>query len=254
MMRMMVDATDRHAGNLTATRGLVNATARGMHAASTLPTTMSGRIALTKLVNKFTIRRGVPASYYTTIRSYWRPSEMRFHGIALLASATILGACGGEKTPAADTTAAATPAPAATTTPADTGAAAAAPAAGAPAAGAVAAAPATGQTHEVKMIGDATGYKFDPANLTVKQGDAVKFVMVSGGPHNVTFQNVTDAAAKAQLDANMPGQKMGELAGPMVMQPNEAYVVSFAKVPPGKYDYICTPHAAMNMKGTITVQ
>jgi plastocyanin len=182
---------------------------------------------------------------------------MRFYGIALLASATILGACGGEKTPAADTAAtAATPAPAATTTPSTDSAATAtaAPATGAPAAGAAAAAPATGQTHEVKMIGDATGYKFEPANLTVKQGDAVKFVMVSGGPHNVTFQNVTDPAAKAQLDANMPGQKMGELAGPMVMQPNEAYVVSFAKVPAGKYDYICTPHAAMNMKGAITVQ
>jgi len=190
---------------------------------------------------------------------------MRFYGIALLASATILGACGGEKQPATDTTAtAATPAPAATTTPSTDSAAAAtaataatatpAPTTAAPAAGAAAAAPATGQTHEVKMIGDATGYKFDPANITVKQGDAVKFVMTSGGPHNVTFQNVTNAAAKAQLDANMPGQKMGELAGPMVMQPNEAYVISFAKVPAGKYDYICTPHAAMNMKGSITVQ
>ena len=183
---------------------------------------------------------------------------MRFHGIALLTSAAILGACGGEKTPAADTSAATTATtPAATTTPTTDSAATAAPAAGAtaaPAAGAAAAAPATGQTHEVKMIGDATGYKFDPANLTVKQGDAVKFVMVSGGPHNVAFQNVTDATAKAQLDANMPGQHMGELSGPFVMQPNETYVVSFAKVPPGKYDYICTPHAAMNMKGTITVQ
>ena len=184
---------------------------------------------------------------------------MRFHGIALLTSAAILGACGGEKTPAADTSAAA-PAttPAATTTPTtDSATAAAAPAAGAaaaPAAGAAAAAPATGKTHEVKMTGDATGYKFDPANLTVKQGDAVKFIMVSGGPHNVAFQNVTDAAAKAQLDANMPGQKMGELSGPFIMQPYEAYTISFAKVPAGKYDYICTPHAAMNMKGTITVQ
>ena len=72
--------------------------------------------------------------------------------------------------------------------------------------------PATGKTHEVKMTGDATGYKFEPANITVKQGDAIKFIMVSGGPHNVAFQNVTDAAAKAQLDANMPGQKMGEAA------------------------------------------
>ena len=183
---------------------------------------------------------------------------MRFYGIALLAGATILGACGGEKQPAADSSAAAAAATSNTTAPAaDTTAAAAAPAAGAataPAAGAAAAAPATGKTVEVKMIGDATGYKFDPANVTVKQGDAVKFVMTSGGPHNVAFQNVTDAAAKAQLDANMPGQHMGELSGPLVMQPNEAYVVSFAKVPPGKYDYICTPHAAMNMKGSITVQ
>ena len=177
---------------------------------------------------------------------------MRFHGIALLTSAAILGACGGEKQPAADTSAATATTPAATSTPTGDSAAAAAttPAAG----GAVAAAPATGQTHEVKMTGDATGYKFEPANLTVKQGDAVKFIMVSGGPHNVAFQNVTDATAKAQLDANMPGQKMGELNGPMVMQPNEAYTISFAKVPAGKYDYVCTPHLAMNMKGVITVQ
>lgn len=186
---------------------------------------------------------------------------MRFHGIALLTSAAILGACGGEKTPAADTSAAAaTPAttPAATTTPTTDSAATAAPAAGAattaPAAGAVAEAPATGQTHEVKMIGDATGYRFDPVNTTLKQGDAVKFIMVSGGPHNVAFQNVTDATAKAQLDANMKGQKLGELSGPFIMQPNETYVISFAKVPAGKYDFVCTPHLAMGMKGSITVQ
>ena len=183
---------------------------------------------------------------------------MRFHGIALLTSAAILGACGGEKTPAADTGAAATATtPAATSTPTTDSAATTAPAAGAattPAAGAVAAAPATGTTHEVKMTGDATGYKFEPANITVKQGDAIKFIMVSGGPHNVAFQNVTDATAKAQLDANMPGAKLGEASGPMIMAPNEGYTVSFAKVPAGKYEYICTPHAAMNMKGVITVQ
>jgi plastocyanin len=180
---------------------------------------------------------------------------MRFYGIALLAGATVLGACGGENKSATDTAAAnaaatSTPAPSTATATPSTGAATGT----APAAGAVAAAPATGTTHEVKMIGDATGYKFEPANVTVKSGDAIKYIMVSGGPHNVSFQNVTDAAVKAQLDANMPGQHMGELSSPMVMQPNEAYVVSFAKIPAGKYDYICVPHAAMNMKGTVTVQ
>lgn len=172
---------------------------------------------------------------------------MRFYGIALLAGAAVLGACGGEKKESTDSAAAAAAAAPATTP-------AATPAATTPAAGAVAAAPATGTTHEVKMIGDATGYKFEPAELTIKQGDAVKFIMTSGGPHNVAFQNVTDAAAKAQLDANMPGQHMGELSSPMVMQPNEAYIVSFGKVPAGKYDFVCTPHSAMNMKGSITVQ
>ncbi len=99
---------------------------------------------------------------------------MRFYGIALLASAAVLGACGGENKPATDT-AAAPAAPSATTPAATTPAAA-------PAAGAVAAAPATGATPEGKRIGDATGYKFEPANLTIKQGDAVKFIMTSWRP------------------------------------------------------------------------
>jgi plastocyanin len=174
---------------------------------------------------------------------------MRFYGIAVLAGAAVLGACGGEKQPVADTTAAAT-----TTTPTTTSDTGAAAASAAGTAGAVAAAPATGTTHEVKMIGDASGYRFDPANLTIKQGDAVKYIMVSGGPHNVAFLNLTDATVKAQLNANMPGQHMAEDSSPLLMQPNEAYTVSFAKIPAGKYDFDCTPHAAMGMKGSITVQ
>jgi plastocyanin len=172
---------------------------------------------------------------------------MRFYGIALIASATVLGACGGEKQPAKDSAAASAPAAGATTP------AAATPAA-TPAAGAVAAAPITGKTVEVKMIGDASGYKFDPASITIKKGDALKFIMVTGGPHNVAFLNVSDPAAQAQIDANMGGAKMGVMSSPMLMQPNEAYVISFGNVPAGTYDFTCTPHAAMNMKGTVTVQ
>ncbi len=180
---------------------------------------------------------------------------MRFYGIALLASAAVLGACGGEK-PAVDT-AAANAAAASATTPAATTPAATTPA---PAAGAVAAIPATGATHEVKMIGDATGYKFEPADVTVKAGDAVKFIMISNGPHNVAFTGIADAAVKAQLDANMPATsssgatKLGELSGPLLMTANEGYTISFAGIPVGKYDFNCTPHLAMNMKGSITVK
>ena len=164
---------------------------------------------------------------------------MRFHGLALLAGAVVLGACSGGANKADTTVAATPPAAAASAT---------------PAAGAVAALPATGQTVDIKMIGDDKGYRFEPANVTIKEGDAVRFTMVTGGPHNVSFDPTTvPADSKAQLDANMP-QKMSELSSPMLMNPNETYTISFAGVKPGVYPFHCTPHLAMNMKGTVTVQ
>lgn len=168
---------------------------------------------------------------------------MRLNTFALIASSVVLMACGGSSGDAnTDTTASATPA-------AGTAAGSAATPAGTPGS----AAAITGTTHEVKMVGDASGYKFVPENLTIKAGDGVRWVMVSGGPHNVAFQNVA-ADAKEQLKANMPDQSTGELSSKMYMQPNEGFTMSFANVKGGKYDYVCTPHLAMNMKGSVTVQ
>ena len=173
---------------------------------------------------------------------------MRYFGFtAVAASALMLAACGGGEK-AADTTAAAT------TPAADTTAAAPAAATATPAAGAVAAAPVTGTIHEVKMIGDAKGYRFEPAAITIKEGDGIKYINISGGPHDVAFDPATvPAAAKAQLSANMPNQ-MSDLAGPLLIQPNADYTISFAKIPPGTYEAHCTPHLAMGMKQSITVQ
>ena len=101
---------------------------------------------------------------------------MRFLGFAVVTGAAILlGACGGGDSAATTDTAAA-----------GASAAAAAPAApAAPAAGAMA--PITGTTHTVNMVGDGQGYRFEPAEITIAAGDGIKFVMVSGGPHNVAF-------------------------------------------------------------------
>jgi len=172
---------------------------------------------------------------------------MRFYGIALAASAVVLGACAGGDKNAGDTTAVAvdTAAPAAaapaTTTPA-------------PAGGAATAAAITGTTHEVKMIGDATGYKFDPANITVKAGDGIKFTVVNGGPHNVAFDPATiPADVQGQLDANI-SEKMAQLSSALKTNAGESVTVSFANIKPGKYPFHCTPHLALGMKGEITVQ
>ena len=165
---------------------------------------------------------------------------MRFYGLALAMSALVLGACGGGDTATTDSAAAPT---------ADQQGAAPAPAGGT----ATAAAP-TGTIHTVNMVGDANGYRYEPAELTVAPGDGVRFVMVSMGPHNVHFDSVAaDNPARAQLDANIPN-KMGELMSSYVTNPNEEIVVSFANVPAGRYPFVCDPHAAMNMRGAITVQ
>src|SRR6478752_542054 len=92
---------------------------------------------------------------------------MRFYGLALLAGAAVLSACGGEKAPAAESTAAAAPA------------------------NALPKIAATGATVEVKMVGDDKGYRFEPADIKIKAGDAIKFIMVSGGPHNIAFDPAT---------------------------------------------------------------
>ena len=176
---------------------------------------------------------------------------MRFHGFVVAVGVITLGACaGGEKKPAdtthvaVDTSTSTTATTSSTTTtPAGT------------TSGPIAPAPITGAIHEVKMVGDAKGYRFEPANFTVKAGDGAKFVVVSGGPHNVAFDPATiPADVKAQLDANMGTDKMGELSSAMKMNPGESITVSFGKIKPGQYPYHCTPHLALGMKGVITVQ
>src|SRR5687767_14514895 len=171
---------------------------------------------------------------------------MRFYGIALAASAVVLGACAGGDNTAGDTSAVAI----------DTSASVspAAPAAGTPAAGSASMAAITGTTHEVKMVGDAQGYRFEPANITVKAGDGIKFTMVSGGPHNVAFDPATiPDDVEAQLDANI-SEKMGQLSSAMKMNAGETITVSFANIKPGTYPFNCTPHLALGMKGVVTVQ
>jgi len=172
---------------------------------------------------------------------------MRFYGIALAASAVVLGACAGGDKNAGDTTAVGVDTSAAAP-------AASAPAPAAPAGGTASMAAITGTTHEVKMIGDAQGYRFEPANITVKAGDGIKFTTVNGGPHNVAFDPATiPTDVQAQLDANI-SEKMGQLSSALKTNPGESVTVSFANIKPGKYPYHCTPHIALGMKGEITVQ
>ena len=111
-----------------------------------------------------------------------------------------------------------------------------------------------GKTVIVKMLLNAQGMRFDPANITIDKGDIITFVNVSGGPHNVAFDAAKiGASAKTPLSAAMPHQIMA-LTGPLISAPNGTYKISFTNVPAGQYPYWCTPHLPMGMKGVITVR
>ena len=117
-----------------------------------------------------------------------------------------------------------------------------------------AAAPAAGAVVEVRMTGNGrNAATFEPAELTIAPGTTVKFINVSGGPHNVQFwPDSIPAGAADALSAGMP-QQMSPLAGPLVVEPNGTYTVNFANTPAGEYKYYCLPHLANKMVARITV-
>ncbi len=118
----------------------------------------------------------------------------------------------------------------------------------------VTAATAPAKTVEVQMIGDATGYRFAPAKVTIQRGDRVRFTLVSGPPHNVVFwaDSVPKGAAPA-LAKGMPGT-VSALTSPFFLKTGDSYVVSFAGAPAGRYVYNCAPHLALGMKAVIDVK
>jgi plastocyanin len=122
----------------------------------------------------------------------------------------------------------------------------------APAAAPVAAA-AAGTTYDVKMEFDGKIYQFSPSVLSIKTGDVINFHNVAGGPHDVAFWgDSVPVGAAAVLQANMPNQ-MQPMVGPMLVEQDAVYTISFAGAPAGEYKFYCLPHLALGMRGTITV-
>ena len=114
---------------------------------------------------------------------------------------------------------------------------------------------ATGPVVEVQMTGNgSTTAAYEPSSITIAPGTTVRFVNVSGGPHNIAFwQDSIPSGAATALNANMKNT-VDNLSGPFMTQPNESYDVSFANAPTGWYKGYCTPHLTLGMKMTIRIQ
>ncbi len=116
---------------------------------------------------------------------------------------------------------------------------------------------ATGTVHEVEMmLTDDGNYIYRPDELTIKVGDTVRWINVNDF-HNVAFYtDQIPAGAREFLEkslADVQG-KLGPIAGPLFTTPGQTFDISFAGAPVGQYGYFCTPHEALGMKATLTVE
>ena len=88
-----------------------------------------------------------------------------------------------------------------------------------------------------------TTFAYQPAQITAHPGDTLRFVQVGAMPHNVQFTRVP---ADAALGAAM--------MGPFLTVPNQTYtLVVDGRFAIGSYHFVCTPHEAMGMTGTLAV-
>lgn len=123
-----------------------------------------------------------------------------------------------------------------------------------PATPAPAAPTAARQIHNVNMVLDGSSFKYVPDALVIRVGDVVRFRNKSGGPHNVAFwQDSIPRGAVGPLEAGMASQT-ASLEGPLLIDVGTVYEVNFARAPKGVYNFYCTPHVALGMRGNITVE
>jgi plastocyanin len=97
----------------------------------------------------------------------------------------------------------------------------------------------------IRMIdkGSAT-WRFEPAQVQVRQGDVVRFVQDDVAPHNVQFK---DMPASAQLAPTV-------VMGPFLIQKGATYEIEVdERFAPGLYKYACTPHAPLGMTAELEV-
>jgi plastocyanin len=126
---------------------------------------------------------------------------------------------------------------------------------GAPPAPPAAGAAATGPVVEVKMTGNGTTRAaYEPSSLTITPGTTVRFVNVTGGPHNIAFwSDSVPSGVAPTLNAGMPNT-IDNLTGPFLTNANDTYDVSFANASKGTYKGYCTPHLTLGMKIAIKVE
>ncbi|MEX0892163.1 MAG: plastocyanin/azurin family copper-binding protein [Gemmatimonadota bacterium] len=98
---------------------------------------------------------------------------------------------------------------------------------------------------EVKMVDKSpTSFAFEPANVTVRPGDVLRFRQIGAMPHNVEFREPPEGA---DLDSIQ--------VGPFLVTRGQVYELKIdERFVAGQYPFVCTPHEQMGMTGLLKVE
>ncbi len=115
----------------------------------------------------------------------------------------------------------------------------------------------TGVVHDVQMVGSIEGgFRFEPANLSIRVGDTVRWINGTGFPHNVAFYaDRIPRGSETVLDAMMPAEgKLGPMNGRIVSELGDTFQMDFVNAPSGTYNYFCVVQEEMGMVATLTIE
>ncbi len=111
-----------------------------------------------------------------------------------------------------------------------------------------------GIVHQIRMTGGTGGFRFDPSELMIAEGAAIRFIVAEGGPHSIVFegQDLT-SDIQTRLDQRI-SDRAAPLTSGILSEAGEAVTVSFGGMPAGRYPFFCGTHGSAGMKGTVIVQ
>ena len=99
----------------------------------------------------------------------------------------------------------------------------------------------TGTVITITLITDEKGSRFEPANVTARRGDVLRFTL-GAGVHNVHF-----------LPDSNPGVPALPAASDMLQLPQQTFDVP-VNFQAGTYYFQCDPHSALGMMGHLKVE
>ncbi|HEY8259232.1 MAG TPA: plastocyanin/azurin family copper-binding protein [Gemmatimonadales bacterium] len=111
-------------------------------------------------------------------------------------------------------------------------------------------------THLIKLEADKSeeAYHFVPATVVAHANDVLVFRVVSGEPHNITFEGAgLSPQAHAALNEALR-RRSADLASPLLTAPGAEYRVIVPAIPAGRYRFFCLPHRAYDERGELVVE